>query len=213
MRAGIALLFVSLSCVAQSSFDNEHTVGVKENPPGITLTLATADGHNIYNLSDDIPFTLSFTTSKLHRYTVELSGGSLAGASDDVVLIGPEMAEAVHSRSLVPVGYPCCESNRRYITRAPRVRFAMLSLTRLNAALRFKWPLYRPPRPDSSAVPSSELKAGDYEIFIQTRSVMRGWPRSEKETFHAESDFVVTSNNVLHVKILQNASKKSGFEH
>ena len=47
-----------------------------------------------------------------------------------------------------------------------------------------------------------DLKPGDYAIFAQTRSVMRGWPKSQHDAFHAVSDLLVTSSNILHITIL-----------
>jgi hypothetical protein len=41
-----------------------------------------------------------------------------------------------------------------------------------------------------------EMKPGDYAIFAQTRSVMRGWPKSEHDDFRSVSDLVVTSSNI-----------------
>ena len=43
---------------------------------------------------------------------------------------------------------------------------------------------------------------GSLAFFVQTRRVMHGWPKSERDQYHSISDIVVTSNNILHVTIL-----------
>jgi hypothetical protein len=55
-------------------------------------------------------------------------------------------------------------------------------------------------------LPGMELKPGTDAIFAQTRSVMRGWPKSEHDAFHAVSDLVVTLRNTLHITILPDAA-------
>ena len=95
------------------------------------------------------------------------------------------------------MGYVCCGSKRRYLGPKPLTGEGILvSLKRIE---RFTneatFPLRR-----------MELKPGDYAVFAQTRSLMRGWPKSAHDANHAVSDLVVTSSNILHVTILPDAA-------
>ncbi|MGA7424421.1 MAG: hypothetical protein WBW77_17185, partial [Candidatus Sulfotelmatobacter sp.] len=54
--------------------------------------------------------------------------------------------------------------------------------------------------------PPTGLKAGDYVIYVQTRRLLRGWPKSGRQQYFVASDIVVTSNNILHITIVPDAS-------
>jgi hypothetical protein len=54
--------------------------------------------------------------------------------------------------------------------------------------------------------PPASLKAGEYAIYVQTKRLMRGWPKSSREQYFASGDVVVTSNNILHITIVPDGS-------
>ena len=59
---------------------------------------------------------------------------------------------------------------------------------------------------------AKKLNPGEYTIFLQSRRLMRGWPKSEHDQYHTISDIVVTSNNVLHITILPDVSGENGVK-
>jgi hypothetical protein len=74
MQAFVSLLVLSIGCSAQAlqSFDEQHIRGIKENPPGITLTIATADGGSTYHRAETIRMKLMFASKLLRRKSREL---------------------------------------------------------------------------------------------------------------------------------------------
>jgi hypothetical protein len=64
-------LGLSIACFAQTApvrnaaiaFDEQHRHGVERNPPGVELTIATANGRSAFHFSEIIRFTLTFTVS------------------------------------------------------------------------------------------------------------------------------------------------------
>src|SRR5579872_605362 len=124
MNRCIGFLAVSVVCCAQqssSSFDEQHARGLEQNPPGVTLTISTRDGHSAYHLSDTLYFQLSFTSKNSHTYTVELNTPmNLAGVSDDFVMQRPDAALPIHSQPSF-MGYVCCDTDRRYVRNEPLV--------------------------------------------------------------------------------------------
>jgi hypothetical protein len=200
MKMWVLSFVLTIACSAQPvspSFDEEHNRGMEQNPPGIKFTISTISEHPSYHLSDIIGFKVMFTSTKARLYTAELAGsGSAAGASFDFVIQGPGMAEPFHSQpSKGP--YVCCGSKRRYLGLKPLIgEKIVVSLKWIEQSTNeATFPLHR-----------MQLKPGDYAIFVQTRSVMRGWPKSEHDAFHAVSDLVITSN-ILHVTILPDVSE------
>lgn len=184
------------ACSAQSivSFDEQYKQGLKQNPPGVTLSITTADGGSKYSLHSAIPIALRFTSTQLHVYTVEPSIGNAATVSTDFVVEGPGITAPLHSLTFQPHGYPCCSSKRRYLGQSPVALSERLDLGRAEMLAK------------SLDVPTMTMKPhgvkpGEYLIFAQTRNVMRGWPKSQKDSFHSESDIVVTSSNVLHITL------------
>lgn len=190
---------LSGACIAQAvspRFEEEHARGVEQNPPGLKAVLATADGHTTYRLSDTIRFRLSFASQQLRRYTVDLaSAGSGAGASNDFVIEGPDMAAPIHSAVVSPPAIVCCTSDRRYVKHKPLASEAFLQLKWLERGLGL-----------STSLTPRKFKPGIYAIFAQTRSVMVGWPKSEHDRYHTVSNLVVTSSNILHITILPDAA-------
>ena len=211
MNRCIGLLAVSVVCSAQQispSFDEQHARGLKQNPPGVTLTISMRDGHSAYHLSDTLYFRLSFTNKNSDVYTVELdSAMNKAGVSDDFVIQRPDATVPIHSQPSL-AGYVCCDTNRRYLGKEPLVADTALRIEYLERSVNF--------RLRNSlvigAIPSlaEKLKPGEYATFLQSRRLMRGWPKSEHDQYHIVSDIVVTSNNVLHITILPDVAKDSG---
>lgn len=196
VKTYVPLLVLAIACSAQSvspSFDEEYNRAIEQNPPGVTFTISIP-ANSTYHLSDIIRFQVMFTSTNARLYTAELSGaGSAAGASFDFVIQGPGVAAPIHSQASHPLAYVCCGSNRRYL--GPK------SLSDEGVLLSLKW-IERSTNEATFPVRRMDLKPGDYAIFAQTRSVMRGWPKSQHDAFHAVSDLLVTSSNILHITIL-----------
>jgi len=199
MRVLLTALAFALSCWAQSmppQFEELHAAAVKQNPPGVRLILAISDGRTTFHVSDEIRFTLTFTSKQLHRYTVDLATGeNTAASSEDFVFQGPQMDVPIHSRLYSTYGIVCCRSDRRYVGQQGVVAVATFSLKC------FELPRLYPALPGVAELPKS-LPAGDYTIFVQTRNLRLGWPKSDRERYHAVSDIVMTSENILHITIL-----------
>jgi hypothetical protein len=190
----LTLLVLAIACSAQSvspSFDGEYARGIQQNPPGVRLTIETIPQSATYHFFDAIRFTLKFTSDKAHLYTAELAPESAAGVSYDFVIQGPGMAAPIHSQLWHPFAYVCCGGERRYLSQKPRT----------GAGFRVSLGYFLQPAPLQPSRPM-ESKPGDYAVFVQTRSVMRGWPKSSRDAFHSVSDLVVTSANILHLTIL-----------
>jgi hypothetical protein len=196
---------ISIACCAQTvpvqsalvSLDEQHRRGVEQNPPGVALTITTADGGSTYRRSDTIRIKLSFGSRQLHRYTVELSKGNAATASNNFVVQGPGITVPAHSMANHPVAYVCCDSRRRYLGHfavAPEVNL------NLNHVEEFAYTFNLP----NASVEHHKL-GGDYAIFAQTRNIMKGWPKTPRDSYHAASDIVVTSSNILHITVLPDA--------
>jgi hypothetical protein len=127
LKTCVPLFVLAIACFAQSaspSFDEEHSSGIEQNPPGVTFTISIIPEHSTHHLSDDIWFEVMFTSTKARLYTAELAGagtgsGSAAGVSFDFVIQGPGMAAPIHSQPSNAMGYACCGSKRRYLGSKP----------------------------------------------------------------------------------------------
>jgi hypothetical protein len=77
----IVSLGLSIACFAQTApvqnaaiaFDEQHRGGVEQNPPGVELTIATANGRSAFRFSEIIRFTLNFTSERRHFYRRDIS--------------------------------------------------------------------------------------------------------------------------------------------
>ena len=186
-------------CLAQSavsSMESEHAQNLQQNPPGITLTIALAEPTAKCYFDKRIRLKLLFSSNKARDYTVELApGGSAAASSDDLVFEGPEMLNPLHSESLEPGrGVVCCGTNRAYVTAKPIVATAYVTLPSRDPLSDAPLVLF-PNRPTGR-------KPGDYAIYIRTRRLLRGWPKSSREKYFATSDIVVTSKNILQITVM-----------
>lgn len=196
MKRFLGLLLLSAACSAQSAqFSDEHTRALDQNPPGVRLTIEAAPGRSSYRLSDEIIFSLTFTSQKRGVYTLDTAtGGNAAASFTDFIIEGPGLSGPIHSHPFTTSGFVCCGSKRRYLSRSPiSIRAQSISLKRLQLFGNGM---------SISPLKRFDLKPGEYVIFAQTRNVMRGWPKTSHDAFHALSDFVVTSNNVVHLSIV-----------
>jgi hypothetical protein len=191
-----AATLASVVCAAQAApnqFDEEHARGVAANPPGVALKITTANGRYEFRPDEPIHFKLSFTNTSRHSYTAELdSGGNAASARDVLVIQSPDPAAKMF-RSSNANGFGCCSGKRRSLGRTPIV--GTLSIRSIKALVN------SPPNVPIGALDWFSLPPGNYAIFVQTRRVMRGWP-SLADQYQTVSDLVVTSSNVLHIKLL-----------
>lgn len=198
MRIWLTLLMCS-GCLAQSTYSDleaEHARALLQNPPGVRLTVKLADPAARYHLNAQIRLRLSFSSKKSRVYSVELApGGSAASDSDDLVFQGPDMPGAIYAKaSGPPTGVVCCGTRRRYVTEKPIDTIAAVTVPARNMfsnAPAFLFP-----------TPPSGLKPGEYAIYLQTRRLMRGWPKSGRQLYFAQGDIVVTSDNILHITIV-----------
>jgi hypothetical protein len=124
---------------------------------------------------------------------------NLAGVSDDFVIQRPDTTLPIHSQPSL-MAYVCRDTNRRYLGKEPLVADTTLRVEYLGRSLA---------SPVLGAMPQL-AGPGEYAIFLQSRRLMRGWPKSEHDQYHSVSDIVVTSNNVLHITILPDVPKGSG---
>jgi hypothetical protein len=209
MRTGAALLLLCAALSAQSislQFEAEHSHSTEHNPPEVKLVIRTLESRPSYHMSDVIRIRLSFTSQKPRLFTAELaSGGSVAGSNDDFVIQGPDMPVPIHSMPTTNMGLVCCESNRRYLKQKPLAATGYLDLASTWQFLGAR------PRDVSPSLPG--LKPGDYAIFVQTRRVNRGWPKSHHDLYFTLGDTVVTSSNILHITVLPDVAETNSEKH
>jgi hypothetical protein len=208
MNLRINLLLLCVACCVQAraqSFEELHAKGLQENPPGVALTISTTDGGSTYHLSNKLHFQLFFTSKELEVYTLELMGGSnAASVNDEVTLQSAEMTSPVHTNAGL-FAYVCCDSYRRYVGHLSRLVTLTFSLQDVERSLNFQL--------GRTGLPTAQkLNPGEYRMFVQTKRLMRGWPKTQHDQYHSVSDIVVTSNNVLHITILPDVPKESRGE-
>jgi len=206
VRNGAAWLLLGAALFAQSTspqLEAEHSHSVENNPPEVKLIIETLDGQSSYHMADVIRIGLSFTSQKRSLFTAELaSGGSVAGSNDDFVIQGPDMPAPIHSMPTTNTGFVCCESNRRYLDHKPLVATSYLNL-------KSTWQ-FLSAKPQESSTRLPVLKPGDYVIFVRTRRINHGWPKSHHVLYFALGDIVVTSSNILHITILPDDAERDG---
>jgi hypothetical protein len=205
MKLCLLALVISGICTAQSAppqLQEEHTRAVAQNPHDVAARLVIV-GAKSYD-PKDVELRILFTSSRPNTYTAELAPGGNAAAIEDFVFQGPGMEAPVHSKdmSLTP-GIVCCGSNRHTIRKTPIAARSFLSLDILWE--RIPDPLTK----KDSQTTLGQAKPGDYWLFVQTRRVMRGWPKSEKDSYFKASNLTVTSNNIVHFTILPDGSMES----
>jgi hypothetical protein len=177
MRRLLCFLLVSTACLAQSEqFVREYCHGLEQNRPGLKLTFETADRRSNYRLSDVIRFKFTFTSQSARVYTIDTAvGGNAATTSADFIIDGPGLRAPIHSEPIDPRGYVCCDSRRHYLARSP-VSLSDRGIALINLAL-FGGGMRVPP------LRRYELKPGEYVVFVQTRNVMQGWPKSPHDAY------------------------------
>ena len=197
MNSLLTFILITVTCAAQQSpkaFEEEYSRGLKQNPSGITFIISTPDGRSTYHLHDTIPINLALTSKKPHVYTFETTTGltTEAGGSDDLVIVGPDFVSPIHSHSRVMQGhYVCCESKRIYLSETPSVASFSAILGGIPRLL-----------PKLDMTTETEITPGEYTVFMQTRRVLLGWPKSERQKYKSASNIVVTSSNVLHLTLV-----------
>jgi hypothetical protein len=206
MKLCLLVLAISVICAGQSApvqIQDEHTRGVAQNPHDLAARLVIVGAKP--NGPNDVELRILFTSSRPNTYTAELAPGGNAAAIEDFVFQGPGMEAPVHSKdvSLTP-GIVCCGSNRHTIRKTPMAARSFLSLDILWE--RIPDPLTK----KDSQTTLSQASPGDYWLFIQTRRVMRGWPKSEKDSYFKAGNLTVTSNNIVHFTILPDGSMERG---
>ncbi len=197
MKSLLTCFLITVACAAQTSlkaFEDEYTRGLQQNHPGITFIISTVDGLSTYHLHDTIAIKLALTSKEPHVYTFETTSGisTEASTSDDLVVVGPNAVSPIHSRSRVMQGhYVCCRSKRLYLSEKPSIASFSTTLGGIPRLI---------PKPDMTT--DTEITPGEYTVFMQTRRVLHGWPKSEDEKYRGVSKIVVTSNNVLHLTLV-----------
>jgi hypothetical protein len=152
-------------------------------------------GRSSYRLSDEIIFKLTFTSQKAQVYTIDTAtGGNAAASTTDFIIEGPGLSGPVHSQPINTPGIVCCGSERHYLGRFPvSIRAQGISLKHLQLFGNGM---------SISPLKRFDLELGEYAIFAQTYNVMRGWPSTSHDAFHALSDIAVTSSNIVHLTIV-----------
>lgn len=93
-----------------------HARGLRENPSGLMLRVATKGGRSTYQTSEGINLQLLFTSSQANVYTVELVD---VGHGDEIVLQRADAADP--SRLTRDQGVVCCSDVRRVLGQKPTV--------------------------------------------------------------------------------------------
>lgn len=205
LKLWLLALTISGVCTAQSvpvQLQDEHIRGVAQNPRDLAARLVIV-GAKPYD-PKDIELRILFTSSTPKTYTAELAPGGNVSAIEDFVFQGPGMDTPVHSKDVFGTpGIVCCGSNRHSIRKTPVAARSFLSLDILWE--RISDPLAK----KESQTALDQAKPGDYWLFVQTRRVMRGWPKSEKDSYFKPGSLTVTSNNIVHFTILPDGSMEN----
>ena len=199
MRFLPILLAISSLCVAQqipTQIEKEHALSMEKNPPDVVFTVAV--GQPKLALSKELQLQLLFSSKRPRTYSAELAPGGNTAAIDDFVYLGPGMDAPVHSKdSIIPTGVVCCGSRRRYVR---QTAIAGNSFLHASMMTRLRIP---DPFADHSRGPEATPPApGDYWLFVETRRVMRGWPKGADDIYFKTSDVVVTSSNIVRITVL-----------
>lgn len=174
-------------------FEEEHDLGVKQNPPGVSFSIATTDGRSAFHLSEWVKFRLIFVSKKASVYTADLAPGGAAGTADHFILQPTESPTIFHLGGGPSV---CCWVDRRSIKPKSTPGRATVMFSNLRP-----YSLH-PFDPFASPSAFSPLPPGEFDLFIQTRRVLHGWPKTQREKYEKLSDLVVTSSNILHITLL-----------
>ena len=195
-RKGILILAAACSShlITAQSLEELHTRGLQQNPPGVTLTVESLDADRKFHLSDRLQFRLFFKSENIEVYTLELKDGNAASVSDEITFQSAEMTDPIRTTPGL-LAVVCCDSYRQYVGKLPRS--VRLSFTLENVQRGLNWRLHRLETP-----PIEKMKPGEYKMFVQTKRLMRGWPKSSHDTYHEVSDIVVTSSNIVTFSLL-----------
>ena len=166
-------IWFSLACHRQTltPFEKVNAEAVQKNPEALKVELRTRDGRSTYQLYENIPIDLLFSSSKLLTYSIELSEGmNVAGGTDRFSVEPPD---TVFENNLLPYGIICCGSQRPYLWKEPTTLHRDLT-----NFLRFE-------------------KPGRYQVFYSTHRVFRGKANpNSKNIYHEQSEFTATSNHL-----------------
>jgi hypothetical protein len=193
-----ALIGIALICALGGSgysqtipeFELDHEKGLRANPLGVALEIATRDGRSTYHPSDQITLRLVFSNSSTKHYNLELATHeNPAGTSDEFVVDGPadmsSLARFSTSNGSLDVVRAVSRQNFGAVVCCSYHRVPLVS------------------KPVTAQSTEVHLKIpGEYYVFVQTRRMFRNWPQSEKGRYDVVGDLVVTSSNVLHLTIV-----------
>ena len=189
----IAFTLIVQVCVAQTTlpdFDRAHREALEGNPPGVVFTLATANGKSEFHSSERIDVTEKFTSSKPGKYSVELEYNNAPG-SNDIFVFKRRDGSAIQFSHYDII---CCYSRRRYLRNSQLKTGSSVNMSYFQHY-------------GSVAGPLPLMPPGDYDLYVQTRRVTRGWPDREHRYLKL-GDLIVTSENVVHITILPDEAEQ-----
>lgn len=103
----------ALPAVGNNRFEKWHAQREAKNPPGLTMTLDTADGKRTYAESEYIPLVIKYSSSMFRKYDVETgAGSSAAGQSQRLHADGIRFLSQLR-------GFACCASRPRILESTP----------------------------------------------------------------------------------------------
>ena len=131
------------------------------------LEITTEDGKSDYALKDVVKFKLNYTSTEVATYKAELdTDWNAAGVADSAVIQFPDkQIQTVKGRQT----FVCCASSLQYLNVSP-------ISTR-------------------SSIMLGGFQPGEYKIFIQTRRVFAGHPR----TLSAETNPLTVTSKILSI--------------
>lgn len=189
------------SAEVQSSANLDfHDNALRATPPDVQLTIELPKGATgECRPGDWITLKVSVSSTKPGKYTAEtLTHQNAAGSQDMLILQSLSTGQIIPAKSLG--GAICCDSRRVTVRKRPASFLTQVAIPKV-------WP----PPPPLSPMPYDKTTpyppAGEYRAYLVTRRVMLGLPKNSKELYQDPGNLRVTSENVVTIRIVPNASE------
>ena len=106
-----------MPAIANNQFETWHARREARNPPGLIMTLDTADGKRTYPESEYIPLVIKYSSSMFRKYNIETAVGSSAAGQSQRLHVDEN---GIRSLSQLG-GFACCGSLPRILDSTPYV--------------------------------------------------------------------------------------------
>jgi len=166
-----------LPAAGNNRFETWHALRDAKNPPGLTMTLDTADGKRTYPESQYIPLVIKYSSSMFRKYNVETgAGSSAAGQSQRLHADGIRFLSQLW-------GFACCASRPRILDSTPYVFTPPMRLRLLPG----KHELYITASQVSLREPGARIESGTTSTILWLEITSDpGWQQRDLTNLHGE---------------------------